>query len=209
VLSLSTPRMPRTSAQSSPRAGVSTGLKPLQSNSPRAGMVVACGTAVAVGLATRWLPATALPEAALAEPNNPSPTSTPRATVAFNVVRRGTKRLLIKPSLGRSAQFETWARSPTVVGCISAPARPTLGPRFWSVNRVQDGMVGSQPVCPLAACRPVPGARCPRGTGRAVGRLGPPGRHPGTRQRGRLAMVPLVEEIHDASGTQADSSETT
>jgi hypothetical protein len=64
-------------------------------------MVVAFGTAVAVGLATRW-PGTALPEAvlaalALAEPNSPSPTNIPRATTVFNVVLRGTKRLLIEP----------------------------------------------------------------------------------------------------------------
>jgi hypothetical protein len=63
-------------------------------------MEVAFGTAVAVGLATRGFPGTALPEAvlaavALAEPNSPSPTRVPRATTVFKVVLRETKRLLI------------------------------------------------------------------------------------------------------------------
>jgi hypothetical protein len=100
-------------------------------------MVVAFGTALAVGIATNWRLATALPAAVLAAPNSPSPTSVPRARTIFIVVRRGTKRFLIEPPLFHPAQFVR-NLSDSRVGCDSAPSLSTLRPRFWSVNRGED-----------------------------------------------------------------------
>jgi len=73
------------SVQSSGRAGASTGLSPLQSNSPRAGIVAASGIVVAYGLATRCgcVVAVAVEAAApLVKPSNPRPITIPRATRA-------------------------------------------------------------------------------------------------------------------------------
>ena len=141
--------------QISARVGLSTGLFPLQSNSPLAGIEAACGTVVAFGIATRCdlvaADAGAAP-APLVRPSRPRPIAIPRAVTAFITVRRCMLRIFIGSPLRRdvpvSDPADAFSQFPfgTIEQC-QGEARTAIGRRqlLWegtaltappNVNRV-------------------------------------------------------------------------